>query len=61
MKPASPTKVNSTVDPRARDEEIRVRAYELFEARGREDGRDQEDWFLAEKEIAGRQDSSVAA
>ena len=33
------------------DEEIRRRAYELYEARGREDGHDLEDWLLAEEEI----------
>jgi hypothetical protein len=30
------------------------RAYELFEARGSEDGRDQEDWFEAERELKDR-------
>ena len=30
---------------------IAQRAYERYEARGREDGRDQEDWFEAEREI----------
>jgi hypothetical protein len=30
---------------------IRERAYELYEARGKEDGRDLEDWLLAEEEI----------
>lgn len=27
------------------------RAYERYEARGREDGRDMEDWFEAEREL----------
>jgi hypothetical protein len=31
-------------------EQIRIRAYELYEARGREDGHDMEDWFEAEAE-----------
>lgn len=30
---------------------IASRAYELYEARGREDGRDLEDWFRAEAEL----------
>ena len=30
---------------------IALRAYQLFETRGREHGRDWEDWFRAEKEI----------
>jgi hypothetical protein len=32
-------------------EQIARRAYERFEARGREHGRDQEDWFTAEQEL----------
>ena len=30
---------------------IRIRAYERWEARGRPDGSDQEDWFTAEEEV----------
>jgi len=30
---------------------IELRAYELFEARGYENGRDLEDWFRAESEL----------
>jgi hypothetical protein len=33
------------------EEQIRQRAYELYEARGREDGHDLEDWQQAESEI----------
>jgi hypothetical protein len=36
---------------------IRVRAYELYESRGRENGQDEQDWLRAEQEIlkaAGR-------
>jgi len=32
-------------------ERVRLRAYELFEQRGREDGHDLEDWMQAESEI----------
>ena len=32
---------------------IERRAYELFEARGRTDGEDWNDWFQAERELAG--------
>jgi hypothetical protein len=35
------------------EEEIRRRAYELYEARGREDGHDLDDWLHAEAEITG--------
>ncbi len=33
-------------------QEIRRRAYELYEQRGREHGRDFEDWLAAEEELA---------
>lgn len=32
-------------------EDIARRAYQLYEARGREHGQDQEDWFQAEREV----------
>jgi hypothetical protein len=41
-------------DDRERDE-ISRRAYERYVERGREDGRDQEDWFEAERETRGGQ------
>ena len=31
--------------------QIRLRAYQLYEARGREDGHELEDWLRAEEEI----------
>ena len=37
-------------------EQIAIRAYEIFIARGGQDGRDQEDWYQAENELRlGRQ------
>ena len=35
------------------EEQIRLRAYEIYLARGREDGRDFEDWLEAERELSG--------
>lgn len=35
-------------------EEIRQRAYELYEARGRQEGFQEEDWIRAETEILAR-------
>jgi hypothetical protein len=32
-------------------EQVRLRAYELYEQRGREDGHDVEDWLQAELEL----------
>jgi hypothetical protein len=34
--------------------EIRARAYELYEKRGRQDGYAQDDWFQAEAEVLSR-------
>ena len=41
-------------------EQIRIRAYELYEARGRADGHDTEDWLEAEAEITGRSERAAA-
>lgn len=38
----------------ALEEEIRRRAYELYEARGRAEGFDQEDWNRAKAEVLSR-------
>jgi DUF2934 family protein len=35
------------------EENVRVRAYELYEVRGRIDGHAEEDWLQAEGEVAG--------
>jgi hypothetical protein len=43
------------------EEEIRIRAYELFEARGRGDGHDVEDWLEAEADITDRTKRAQAA
>jgi hypothetical protein len=43
------------------EEEIRRRAYELYEARGREDGHDLEDWLQAEAEITAMTPRAAAA
>jgi hypothetical protein len=43
------------------EEQIRTRAYELFEARGREEGHDLEDWIEAEAEITGTTIKTAAA
>ena len=36
------------------EEQIRQRAYELYELRGREDGFAEEDWARAERELLAR-------
>jgi len=42
------------------EEQIRIRAYELYEARGCGDGHDTEDWLEAEAEITGRSERIAA-
>jgi hypothetical protein len=44
----------ATATPRNAEEEIRRRAYELYEHEGRPEGRDQEHWLRAETELLGR-------
>ena len=45
----SPATVTS--EPQELEHQIRLRAYELYEERGREDGHDEEDWLRANAEI----------
>lgn len=42
-------------------EQIRRRAYELYEQRGREDGRQLDDWLQAESELTQSRERAVAA
>ena len=46
--------------PTSLEEQIRRRAYELYEARGHEDGHDLEDWLQAEAEITSRTATTAA-
>ena len=41
--------------------QIRLRAYELYEARGRKDGHELDDWLRAEAEITGATAETAAA
>ncbi len=43
------------------EEQVRARAYELFEARGREGGHELEDWLRAEEEVTGQKSAATAA
>ena len=48
----------SSVESPARDvDSIARAAYERYEARGREDGHDVDDWLTAEREVRGRSTS----
>jgi hypothetical protein len=52
--PAAETETGSTDASRAPDKrQVAQRAYERFQMRGGEPGRDLEDWFEAERELRG--------
>lgn len=57
--PASQVKINSS--PLDLEAEIRRRAYELYEQRGRTPGHENEDWLVAESEIRGRNNPQQSA
>ncbi len=61
MEEVARTKLAATAETPNIEEEIRRRAYELFEARGGEDGHELEDWLRAEEEIRGSKTNAVAA
>jgi Protein of unknown function (DUF2934) len=48
----SPTSVTGNPQELELEDQIRLRAYELYEARGQEDGHELEDWFRAKEELA---------
>lgn len=45
----------TTFQPMPPHEQIRRRAYEIYQTGGCADGRDQQDWFRAEEEMFGTQ------
>ena len=59
--PKTTRKTAGTEAPLALEEQIRSRAYELYEQRGREDGHHEEDWLAAEREILGTFAQKAAA
>ena len=52
MKPELLTKRDAAITT-SDEENVRARAYELYEVRGRIDGHAEEDWLQAEGEVAG--------
>jgi hypothetical protein len=61
MKPEQRSEPTSkTPDPTALAEQIRLRAYALYEARGREVGHELDDWLQAESEILGTKQKAAA-
>jgi len=56
-RPNTPT----TEQQRNLEFQIRLRAFELYEARGREDGHDLDDWLQAETELTKKKIRPIAA
>lgn len=52
--PETSSNGNGKVAARDLESEIRTRAYELYEQRGYANGRSDEDWFQAEREVLAR-------
>ncbi len=50
-----------TSEPHEIEHQIRLRAQELYEARGREDGHALDDWLCAEAEITQKKAGTIAA
>ncbi len=51
----------TTSEPPELEHLIRQRAYQLYEARGRQDGHEMEDWYRAKEEITIKKFRTVAA
>ena len=58
--PPKKSPATGTSEPQELEHQIRLRAQELYEARGREDGRELDDWLRAEEEIAGKKVRTAA-
>ena len=58
---ALPTAPPTTESASQVQEQIRRRAYELYEERGRGDGYDLEDWLQAESEVTQQKVKTAAA
>jgi DUF2934 family protein len=59
--PSKKSPATAASDPQELEHQIRLRAYELYEARGREDGHDLEDWLRAKEEITQKSVRPIAA
>lgn len=57
----NPTEESTQTSSESLSEQIARRAYELYEARGRLDGYDTQDWLQAEQEILGQPEQASKA
>ena len=60
MNPAKRSESARTIPDKKIEEQIRQRAYGLYEARGSEDGHALDDWLQAETEILGMEQEAAA-
>jgi len=60
MTPRTLSATSALTEPKTFEDQIRRRAYELYEERGREDGHELEDWLRAEEEVKEMQARSAA-
>jgi hypothetical protein len=61
MPAPKPFEVKKNASPSNLQEEIRMRAYQLYEERGYTPGHENEDWLVAEREILSRHDHQQSA
>ncbi len=54
------TTPEASQSPEMIQEQIRQRAYELYEQRGREEGHDSDDWLTAESQVTDRTKQEAA-
>ena len=59
MKPELVTKKDAAITTHDEEENVRARAYELYEVRGRINGHAEEDWLQAEGEVAGSKERNA--
>jgi hypothetical protein len=61
--PTMPSRTTHQITKSTRElqEQIRRRAYELYEQRGRDDGHELDDWLQAESEVTQQKVKTIAA
>jgi Protein of unknown function (DUF2934) len=60
MSPKTPIPIRPKPSDAEVEEQIRQRAYQLYEKRGRLDGKAMEDWLMAEEEVLGSRQGKTA-
>ena len=63
MKPRStsdPIPIDTGLRSPELEEQIRGRAYEIYEQRGRDEGHETDDWLQAEAELTGKSGTAAA-